>query len=325
MINYRRDRLKRRSLLAAFAAAAWPLAAQSQQPGRQYRLAYLGLSRPPEDALFSELARAGFVEGKNLVLDVAPTTLEGLQARAAAIVAANPDVIFAGGDAPARVARAATRTIPIVTISDNLQSNGLLASFARPEGNLTGVNIFANELNGKRQEVLSELIPGLKRMALLVDPSSTTPEQVDVLVKAAVAAGIECKAHRVTNADGIAAAIEAARAGGAQALNVLASPLFHSRHAQAIALIAAARLPAVYQWPQYVEEGALIGYGPRLATVYRKLIARQLIRILKGAKPADVPAEQPTDFELSINLKTAKALGLTIPPSILARADEVIE
>ena len=272
------------------------------------------------------MARAGFLVGKNLVLDdEAFTTPQEMPARAVKIVAGNPDVIFAGGDSAARAALAATRTIPIVTISDNLQSNGLLTSFAKPEGNLTGVNIFANELNGKRQELLSELMPGLKRLAILADPATAGPELVETLVKAANAGAISCTVYRVTEPDGIAAAIQAARADGAQAMNVFASPLFHGRHVEILALLSEARLVAIFQWPEYVQEGAVIAYGPRLDGIYRTLIAQQLIKILKGVKPADVPAEQPTDFKLGINMKTAKALGITIPESILARADEVIE
>jgi len=282
-------------------------------------------SSAPSGELVQELARAGFLVGKNLVLDEAITMPQELPARAVEIVARNPDVIYAGGDSAARAALAATRTIPIVTISDNLQSSGLLTSLARPEGNLTGVNIFANELNGKRQELLSELMPDLKRLAILSDPATAGPELVDTLVKAANARAISCTVYRVTEPEGIASAIQAARADGAQAMNVFASPLFHSRHVEILAQLAEARLVAIFQWPEYVQEGALIAYGPRLDSIYRTLIAQQLIKILKGAKPADVPAEQPTDFKLGINLRTAKALGLTIPPSILARADEVIE
>ena len=318
--------MRRRTLLSFVIVEliARPSATHAQLPGRTYRLARL-TSSAPSGELVQELARAGFLVGKNLVLDEAITTPQELPARAVEIVARNPDVIYAGGDSAARAALAATRTIPIVTISDNLQSSGLLTSLARPEGNLTGVNIFANELNGKRQELLSELMPGLKRLAILTDPATAGPELVETLVKAANARAISCTVYRVTGPDGIAAAIQAARTDGAQAVNVFASPLFHGRHVEILAQLAEARLVAIFQWPEYVQEGALIAYGPRLDSIYRTLIAKQLIKILRGAKPADVPAEQPTDFKLGINLKTAKALGLTIPPSILARADEVIE
>ena len=318
--------IRRRTLLSLGIAEAMALpgAARAQQPGRTYRLGRLTLTAP-SDAPLRELARAGFVVGRNLVLDEAVTTPQELAAQAARIVAANPDAIFAGGDSAARAALAATRTIPIVTISDNLQSSGLLASFARPEGNLTGVNIFANELNGKRQELLIELMPELRRLAILADPATAGPEGVDTLVKAANARAISCAVYRADAPDGIASAIGAARADGAQAVNVLASPLFHGRHADIIAQLADARLPAIFQWPDYVQEGALIAYGPRLESIYGKLIAQQLIRILRGARPADVPAEQPTDFRLGINLRTAKTLGLAVSPAILARADEVIE
>jgi putative ABC transport system substrate-binding protein len=266
--------LKRRDFIGGLGGTAvWPLTVRAQQAGRKYYLGYLSLAGTTFD-LKAELARAGFVEGQNLVFDFKSTPMQELPARAASLVAAKADVIFAGGDSAARAAQAATRTIPIVAIADNLAAGGLLSSFARPEGNLTGVNIFGSELNGKRQELLSELLPGLNRLALLVDPASTSPEQVDILVKAAGARRIECKVHRCAKPADIAAAIGAARAEGAQALNVLSSALFHSRHAEVIELATAARLPAVFQWPEYVEEGALIGYGPRLASIFHNLTAQ---------------------------------------------------
>jgi putative ABC transport system substrate-binding protein len=317
--------MQRRNFIGGLGGTAvWPLTVRAQQADRKYYLGYLSQSGTTFD-LKAELARAGFVDGQNLVFDFKATPLQELAARAAALVAAKADVIFAGGDSAARAAQAATRSIPIVAIADNLVASGLLSSFARPEGNLTGVNIFGSELNGKRQELLNELLPGLNRLALLADPASTSPEQVDILVKAAGARRIECKVHRCAKPADIAAAIGAARAEGAQALNVLSSALFHSRHAEVIELATAARLPAVFQWPEYVEEGALIGYGPRLASIFHNVTAQQIIKALRGIKVADIPAEQPTQFELGVNLKTARLLGLTIPHTLLARADQVVE
>ncbi|HYM72655.1 MAG TPA: ABC transporter substrate-binding protein, partial [Stellaceae bacterium] len=245
-------------------------------------------------------------------------------ALAAEFAKAMPDVIVAGGDALARTATEATKTIPIVANSDDLLASGLLVSFAHPESNLTGVSMFATELNGKRQELLIEMLPGIKRLATLADPATTGPDRLDALVKAAATRGIEASVYPAATEGEIGPAIEKARAAGAQAVNVLASALFHGNHRELIDRTVAANLPAMFQWPEYVEEGALVGYGPRLDYIYGHLIARQVIKLFRGAKPSEVPAEQPTDFELGINLQTAAKIQLTVPQSLLTLTDEVI-
>jgi putative ABC transport system substrate-binding protein len=306
-----------------------PVAAWAQEAGRTYRLGVLSFT-PRSSAtfvgLFEELARAGFVEGRNLVVDpqgfeVKP---ERLREVAEAVVTQAPDAIMCGGEPIARALLQATKTIPIVANCDDLVHNGLVASLARPGGNLTGVSILATELDGKRQQLLADLVPGIRRLAALADPRSTGPDRLAALDQAARAGGIELAIYRVTNAGEIAPAIEQAKASGAQALNVLASVLFHVNRGELIERVAAAALPAMFQWPEYVEEGALAGYGPRLAAIYEHQIARQLAKVLRGTKPADIPAEQPTDLELGINLETAEKLGLSVPESFLARADQVI-
>jgi putative ABC transport system substrate-binding protein len=318
--------MKRRSFMAGLglAASLRSVPGQAQQQGRQYKLGYLSLS-PVRPGVADELAKAGFVQGRNLTIVARQPTESQLPAAAAEIVAAEVDVIFAGGDGVARAVLAATKTIPIVAIADNLVSSGLIPSLARPTGNLTGVNIFANELNGKRQELLLELLPGMKRLAIFADPLTAPPDQVEILRKAAAAKGIDATAWQIATAVELAPAIEAARTQGMDGVNALASPLFHAVHKEFIDRVALARLPAIFQWPEYVEEGALIGYGPRLETIYRTLVGPRLIRLLRGAKVADVPAEQPTNFELGLNLRTARALGITVPMTMLARADQVIE
>lgn len=316
--------MKRRSFVAGLGLAAYlqPTPGQSQQPGRQYKIGYLSLA-PVRIDVADELAKAGFVDGKNLSIIDAKAPDIGMPAAAAKLVAADVDVMFAGGDGAALAAQQATRTIPIVAIADNLL--GLVSSLARPTGNLTGVNIFANELNGKRQELLIELVPGMKRLAIFADPGTATAEEVEVLRKEAKARGIDARAWQIRSAAEIGPAIEAARAWGAEGLNALASPLFHSVHKEFIDRVNAARLPTIFQWPEYVQEGALITYGPRLEAIYRTLITPRLIKFLRGAKVADVPAEQPTNFELGLNLRTARALDITVPTTMLARADEVVE
>jgi putative ABC transport system substrate-binding protein len=325
-----RSSLTRRAVLRLGAGSMlMPAAAWAQDAGRTYRLGYLSsqpLGNPSYVALLKGLARAGFVEGRNLTADpqVSGFTPERLGEVAKALAANAPDAIVCGGEPLVRATLQATKTIPIVAIADDLVRNGLVASLARPGGNLTGVSILATELDGKRQQLLTDLVPGIRRMAALADPSTTGPDRLAALQKAAAAAGIELAVHQVTKPGEIASAVEEARAKGAQALNLLASSLFHANRGELIERIATAKLPAMFQWPEYVEEGALAGYGPRLAAIWEHQIARQLVKVLRGTKPADIPAEQPTDLGLGVNLQTAEKLSLEVPESFLTRADQVI-
>jgi putative ABC transport system substrate-binding protein len=203
--------------------------------------------------------------------------------------------------------------------------SGFVRSLAKPGGNITGVGILSPELDGKRQEILLEVMPGMRRMAALADPNDTLPEQFHALQEAARARGVELSIYRAAKAEDIAGAVDAAKSVGAEALNVLAGTLLFNNRQIILGRVAALGLPAIWQWPAETEEGGLIAYGPRLEQMYRDILARQLVKLLHGVKPADIPVEQPTKFELVVNLKTAKALGLTIPESFLARADQVIE
>ncbi len=281
-------------------------AASGQEAGRSYRLACLVQAHrnaPHWIAFFEELRKNGFVEGVNLsIVDGFNTPLNRAEITATALVNARPDAIMTAG-ALTRVVQRATQTIPILTVSDDLLAEQAVASLAHPGGNTTGISI---------------------RLAILVDPGVTAPHQLDALQDIANAHGITVSTHIAANLDEIMPAIDAALAAGAQALNVLASSLFNRYRAQIIERMAAIRLPAIYQWPEMAEGGGLIAYGPRFVGLYTSH-ALQTIKVLKGMKPADIPVEQPTKFELVINLKTAKALGLTVPPTLLARADEVIE
>ena len=324
--------MRRREFLGvlAGAAAAWPLAAQAQEAGRKYRIAYLSPSprtAPTFVALFDELQQFGFIEGQNLTIDLRSygQHIELLSRYAEELFGTPADVIIALGDPAIRVAQQATKTIPILALTDDMVGSGLVSSLARPNSNTTGVSLLATELDGKRQDILIEAVPGLARMAALADTNTTAPQRLEALQDAARTRGVELSIHRVSKSDEIAPAIDAAMKSGAGALNVLASPLLFANRQVIIERAAALRLPAIYQWPEMAEEGGFLGYGPRFAQLYRTIMARQLVKLLRGAKPADLPVEQPAKFEFVINLKTAKALGLPVSRSMQLLADEVIE
>jgi putative ABC transport system substrate-binding protein len=323
--------IKRREFVTLLGGAvAWPLAARGQQLGRIYRLGTLNLSprsAPNHVAFYAELQRLGFIAGQNLVVDERSYGLhvEQLADHAAEIVKAQVDVINATGDLAIRAAQQATTTIPILAFTDDMLGSKFVSSLAKPGGNTTGVSIFGTELDGKRQEILIEAVPGLRRMAALADSNTNTPRQLQALQDAARARGVELSIYEVAKSNEIAAAIDAAKKADAAALNVLASPLFFADRQVIMERATALHLPAMYHWPEVAEQGGLLGYGPRLVLIYREILARQMVALLRGTKPGDIPVEQPTKFELVINLKTAKAIGLTIPESFLLRADELIE
>jgi putative ABC transport system substrate-binding protein len=201
---------------------------------------------------------------------------------------------------------------------------GLVDSMARPNGNTTGISILATELNGKRLEILIELVPGLHRMGALSDSNTTTDSKLHELQEVARAHNIELSIHQVAKGEEISAAIDAAQASGVTALNVLASPMLFANRQFIMDRAVALRLPAIYEWPELAEAGGFAGYGPRFFKL-PEIVARLAVKLFEGTKPADIPVEQPTTFELVINLKTAKAIGATVPPIMLARADKVIE
>jgi putative ABC transport system substrate-binding protein len=328
--------MKRREFIALLggAAAAWPVAAHGQDAGRTYRLGMM-LPFPRDaresvgivDAFIGELRRNGFVEGQNLTIEYrawAPHV--DLIPDYAADLAARPlDVFAVGGPVAVRAVQKATKTMPILAITDDMIGEGVVKSMARPEGNITGVSILATELDGKRQEILIEVVPGVRRIAALADTNTTAPAQLEALQQEAHARNIELAVQRVDKAAEIPGALEAIKASGASALNVLASPLLHSNHQMILERVAALRLPAIFQWPEIAEEGGFVAYGPRFTQIIRDLYARQVVQLFRGVKIADIPVEQPSKFELAINLKTANALGVTVPPTIVARADKVIE
>jgi putative tryptophan/tyrosine transport system substrate-binding protein len=321
---------RREFIVLLGASATLPFAAMAQQPGRTYRLGALQpipRDAPVENAFFDELRSSGFIEGQNLIVEYRDygAHFDLISKFAADLVNARVDVIGAGGDPGIHAAQQATKTIPIIGFTDDMAGSGFVTSIARPNGNITGVSLLATELDGKRQEILAEAVPGVSRMAALADTNTTAPAKLDALQKAARALNVELSIHQIGRAEEIAAAIDMAHASGATALNVLASPILYINRRLIMDRVAAMRMPAIYQWPDEAEEGGFISYGPNLIQISREISARLIAKVLRGTKVADIPVEQPTKFELVINLKTANAMGVTVPPTLLARADKVIE
>jgi ABC-type uncharacterized transport system substrate-binding protein len=317
------------TLLGA-AVAAWPLAARAQQAVSISRIGILwpgaSLPAPPRMESFRQgLRELGYVDGQNVVIELryAQGGLQQLPELAAELVRLKVDVIQASGDLAPRVAQQATTTIPIVAMSDDILGAGLIASLSRPGGNTTGLTILSPELSVKRLELLKELVPRLSRVTALWDPTTGT-SQVAMTEGAARSLNLELQVLEVRRRDDVPEAIRAARNSQAEAINIFSSPLLASLAPEIISFAAEYRLPAIYQWREHAEAGGLISYGPSLAAMFRQA-AGIVVKIIKGTKPADLPVEQPTKFLLVVNAKTAKSLDLTIPPSIMLRADEVIE
>jgi putative ABC transport system substrate-binding protein len=323
--------MRRREFIAGLAGVvASPFAGRAQEPGRTYRLGIVspsGRGSPPIIAFFDELRRGGFVEGQNL--SVIPSGLgiadEQYAEVSAALVQAAPDVIVSDARA-SHILKQLTRTIPIVAMGEDIVGDGLVASLARPGGNVTGISILSPELDGKRQDLLIEAVPGVRRIAALADANAMHTKLIQQHPQAARARGVELSIVPVHAPAQIAAAIDGAKSAGVQALNVLASPLFGSYQTRSIVMerAAALRLPAIYQWPDMAEEGGLLAYGPRFTDIFRQR-ARTVMKVLRGTRPAEIPVEQPTHFELVINIKAAKTIGHEIPAGLVLRADKLIE
>src|SRR5215207_2936667 len=326
--------MKRREVITLLCSAAmWPLAARAQQKAMPV-IGYLGSGSPGTSAPFvaalrQGLGESGYVEGQNVAIEFryAEGRNDRLPALAAELVGLKVDVIVTTGGSAPRAAKAASQTIPIVfTIGGDPVRAGLVDSLARPGGNVTGVSWLGGELMSKRLELTSELVPRARAIALLVNPNS--PQQTEGVVRdmqeAARAKGVQLSILNAGSESEIDAAFASLVQGHTGALVVTAEPFINSRRQQIVALAARHAVPAIYGIREYVTAGGLISYGASLAAAYRQA-GIYTGRILKGAKPADLPVQQSTIFELVVNLHTAKALGLTIPPSILSRADAVIE
>ncbi len=326
--------IDRRAFIAgAIAFSAAPLAAQ--QAAKIARIGWLAVdlatARHLREAFRQGLRDLGYIEGRTVVIEYrdAEGKPERFPALAAELVALKVDVILVGNTPAALAAKQATRTLPIVftSVGDPVAS-GLVTSLARPGGNVTGLSNLTLELVGKCLELLTQSVPGVNRVAALWQPGAL-PERTDKdMLKAADVAGRALgvrlqfvEARGPADIDRAFSDMTRARAG---ALTVLTSAMFYSERRRLVDLAAKNRLPAVYPWRELVDAGGLMSYGPNIPDLFRRA-ATYVDKILKGAKPGDLPVEQPTKFELVINLKTAKALGLTIPQSVLGRADEVLQ
>jgi putative ABC transport system substrate-binding protein len=324
--------VKRREFVTLIGgAAAWPLAARAQQPGKLPTIGFLsGQSRSTAGqwvaAFEQRLRELGWIEGRTVVIEVrwAEGRFERFAEIAAEFVRLKVDVIVTAGP-PVFAAKQASSVIPIVfaTVADPL-STGLVASLARPGGNVTGLSLTSPELAGKRLELLREAIPGLRQLAILVNADyPPSMRELDEVETAARPLGIDTIALKIRQAADIAHAFEALK-GRAQALYVVGESLISANQVRIHSFALAARLPTMEPTREMVETGGLITYAPNFPSLYRR--AADLVdKILRGAKPADIPVEQPTKFDLVVNLTTAKALGIEMPPTLLARADEVIE
>jgi putative ABC transport system substrate-binding protein len=326
--------MPRRAFLAIIAGGLLnaPLAAEAQQAGKVYRIGFLRAGPPPEsylDSFQQGLRERGYVYGQNVVVELRATdgSVDPLPRLTEELLRLKVDVFLASA-APAAVAvRRATTSVPIVFVGVvDPVGLGLVSSLGRPGGNITGLATTATtsaDLAGKRLELLREIVPGLGRVAVLWHPANpSNPIQLKGAQAAARALGMRLEPVSIQGPNDFDSASKAVR--GTDGLLFLESPLFTTHRAGLAELVARTRLPAIYGQREYVEVGGLMSYGTYFKDLYRRA-ARYVDRILKGAKPGDLPVEQPTKFELVINLKTAKTLGLTIPPSLLQRADQVIE
>jgi len=326
--------MQRRSFITLLggAAAAWPLAARAQQTRKVPTIGFLGANTPTVQshwtaAFVQRLRELGWIEGRTIAIEY--RWAEGRHERfaeiAAEFVRLKVDVIFTTAYG-AFEARQATSVIPVVfTLANNPLASGLVASLARPGGNVTGLSNQQTDLAGKKVDLLREVVPGLRRLAILANVGSPNAvlEEIGEVQIAARTLGLDVATFEIRRAEDIAPAFDALK-GRADALYVVGDPLTATNRVRINTLALAARLPTMFSAREPVEAGGLISYGTNYPDLYRRA-AEFVDKILRGTKPADIPVEQPTRFELIVNLTTAKALGLTIPETFLVRADEVIE
>ncbi|HME63050.1 MAG TPA: ABC transporter substrate-binding protein [Candidatus Binatia bacterium] len=322
--------MRRREFIGFVSCAtlACSLRVHAQEAGRLYRVALVmpvGRDEPAVLAFLDELRGQGFVEGKNLaIVGGQPTSNEQVPTVVPLILQAAPDAIVSGGDVIARAFQKATQSIPIIVMTEDMVAGGYATSLARPGGNATGISLMSPDLDGKRQDVLIEAVPGARRIAALADSNVASLDHLKALEASARNHGRELVVVRAASASELAPAINEAGKQGAAALNVLSSPMLHLNRRLIIARAAEARLPAIYQWPETAEEGGLLAYGPSFIDIFRQR-AGIVVKVLRGARPSELPIEQPTKFKLVINLKTAKAINYAVPTGLVLRADTVIE
>jgi len=329
--------MRRREFITLIGGAAtWPLAARAQRPASTLRR--IGLLLPGNarttvvrgqlEAFRQGLKEYGWVEGQNISVEYsfAEGREDALAAIAAELARLRLDVIVAEGTAAIQAAKTVTQTVPIVmATSADPVGTGLVANLNRPGGNITGLSLQTAELSGKRLQLLTEIVPGLARVAVLSNPLNPGEKSsVEQTKAAAQALGIETHVVEVQAPDKFESAFAAVTAAHAGALMVLPDPLLYGQHPRIVTFTAASYLPALFPEREVAEAGGLIAYGPSIPASFQRAAA-YVDKILRGAKPADLPVEQPTTFELVVNLQTARAIGVTIPTSILLRADEVIE
>jgi len=324
----------RRKFLATLggAAAAWPFAARAQQPAKLPTIGFLGAGSPTSwgpwvSAFVQRLRELGWIEGRNVVIEY--RWAEGRDDRmveiAAEFVQLKVDIIVTAGTPPVVAAKQATSVIPIVFAAvGNPVGAGLVASLARPGGNITGMSNQTTDLAGKRVALLREIVPGFSRLAIMANVGNPSPVlEMGEVEEAARTLGVEVTKLEIRRAEEIAPAFETLK-GRVHALYVAVDPLVGANRIRINTLALGARLPTMHGAREYVEAAGLMSYGPNFSDLFRR--AAELVdKVLRGAKAGDIPVEQPTKFDLTINLTTAKALGLTIPESFLLRADEVIE
>jgi putative tryptophan/tyrosine transport system substrate-binding protein len=316
-------------------AVAWPLAAQAQQPAKIARIGLI-VTNAAATAHLSEAFRRGlrdlgYVEGRNFAIEArdARGQIEAFAGLASELVALNVDVIVAFSTASSLAAKQATTTIPIVfpTVPDPVTS-GLVASLARPGGNITGLSNLNAELVGKGMELLKQAVPGAGRLAVLWQPGAFGERtEAELLKNAAIAAqtlGLRHELFEARTPAAIDGAFEEINRSGADSLAVMTGGMFLGERRRIVDLVTTSRLPAIYPFREFVDAGGLMSYGPSFVDLFRRA-ATYVDKILKGAKPADLPVEQPTKFELVINAKTARALDLALGPLLLAQAEEIIE
>ncbi len=322
------------SIVVAAVMLTIAMVANAQQPTKVPRIGYLGGVSPSAnsgriEAFRRGLRELGYIEGKNIVIEwrhAEAAKLDRLPVLAAELVRLKVDIVVTGGPPATRSAKEATATIPIVMgFDDDPVGNGFVASLARPAGNITGLSALSPEISGKQLELLKEIVPKLSRVAVL--GTSTRPGNTQTLKEIELAAdafGVKIQYRDVLGPRDIETVFRAASERRAEAVLLLSSPVFTSQRTQIANLAIKSRLPAIYPQQEFVQDGALMTYSVNVADMYHRA-ASYVDKILKGAKPTDLPVEQPTKFEFIINLKAAKQIGLTIPPEVLARADRLIK
>ena len=319
--------MKRREVMTSIAAAPFfPAIARAQAPGRIYRIGPVfaaPITDPTIATVLDELKNNGFVLGRNLAVDPRGVSLRPDQMMEAArqIAEDKVDLFLTGGTAATRAAQAATSTTPILAITDDMVGDGLVESLANRRGNTTGISLLSADLDGKRQELLIELFPGAKKMAMLTDGTNT---KVALLQARARESGVDMSVLPISKPDDIEPALKKAKSDGVTAVNILGGAILFAMRQKIFDTATSLGLATMYQWSEGVREGALAAYGPSLMEMFRQR-GRQALKLLRGTKPSDMPIEQPTVVKFALNLKRAVQLGIAVPPGLLQRADEVIE